>query len=64
MFGDMNSTLAQTKRDSRAVETARALVARLFERSGKRDFAIRLWDGQTLPATDNASSFTLVLTHP
>lgn len=58
---------------TRAVETTRAILAGLFERHGLRDFAIRLWDGQTLPAPSTGSGqpsggltprFTLVLTHP
>ena len=48
-----------------AVETTRAILAGLFERDGLRDFAIRLWDGQTLPAEGGLTPrFTLVLTHP
>lgn len=48
-----------------AVETTRAILAGLFERDGLRDFAIRLWDGQTLPAEGGRTPpFTLVLTHP
>jgi len=50
---------------TQAVETTRTILAKLFGREGLPDFAIRLWDGQTLPAKgDLTPRFTLVLTHP
>ena len=50
---------------NRAVEVTRAVMERLFERRGMGDFAVRLWDGQTLPAAGGLDRrFTLVLTHP
>ncbi len=50
---------------SRAVESLRAILSRLFRDGKARDFAVRLWDGQVLPAeTDAGPRFTLVLTHP
>lgn len=62
------NTITQATNDTaqrRAIETTRAVLARLFERDGKRDFAVRLWDGQTLPAAGGFTPrFTLVLTHP
>ncbi|MBI5829005.1 MAG: class I SAM-dependent methyltransferase [Chloroflexi bacterium] len=49
----------------RAAGTTRGILAELFERHGLRDFAIRLWDGQTLAAEGGLMPhFTLVLTHP
>jgi cyclopropane-fatty-acyl-phospholipid synthase len=37
----------------------------LLARSGPRDFAVRLWTGETLPATPGREArFVLVLTHP
>jgi hypothetical protein len=60
--------MTQATNDSvqhRAIETTRAVLTSLFERNGKRDFAVRLWDDQVLPATGSLPSrFTLVLTHP
>lgn len=50
---------------SRAIQLTHAMLAHLFGRHGPREFAIRLWDGQMLPAEGGlAPRFTLVLTHP
>ncbi len=50
---------------SSAVSTTRAVLARLFGPHNRRDFAIRLWDGQTLSADGGVEPrFTLVLNHP
>jgi len=52
-------------RKSRAQQSTHAILTDLFDRHGPRAFAIRLWNGQLLPATDNLPPrFTLVLTHP
>lgn len=52
-------------RKSRALQSTHAILTDLFDRHGPRAFAIRLWNGQLLPATDNLPPrFTLVLTHP
>jgi len=62
------TTLTHTPPSSdqrRPAETTRVILAGLFERDGLRDFAIRLWDGQTLSAeSDHTPYFTLALTHP
>ncbi len=48
-----------------ATETTRTILAKLFEHQGTRDFAIRLWDGQTIPPeTGFEPHFTLILNHP
>jgi cyclopropane-fatty-acyl-phospholipid synthase len=61
--GNQDST--DTDIDGRAAETTRRLIVQLFGEDGERDFAIRLWDGQTLPAAGSgAPPFTLALTHP
>ncbi|MFQ5341540.1 MAG: class I SAM-dependent methyltransferase [Anaerolineae bacterium] len=50
---------------SSAISTTRAVLARLFGSHSRRDFAIRLWNGQTLPADEGSEPrFTLVLNHP
>lgn len=50
---------------TRAIETTWVILSGLFEPHRLCDFAIRLWDGQTLPAEGGlAPRFTLVLTHP
>lgn len=48
----------------RGVALTRALIERFFGRRGQRDFAIRLWNGETLPAGTGEMCFTLVLNHP
>ncbi len=46
------------------MDTLRALEL-LLEPLGRREFTVRLWSGETLPATSGAAArFTLVLTHP
>lgn len=48
-----------------AVEIIHAILARLFRGGKGRDFAIRLWDDQMLPAeSSDEPRFILVLTHP
>lgn len=50
---------------SRAVEAVHAVLGRLFQGGRARDFAVRLWDGQMLPAEAGLPTrFTLTLTHP
>jgi len=61
---ELPHTLVSTV-ESRAIQITHAMLADLFERHGPRAFAIRLWDGQLLPAEGGlAPRFTLVLTHP
>lgn len=48
-----------------AADTTRKLLDGLFRHVESRDFAVRLWDDQLIPAEkDLAPRFTLVLTHP
>ena len=50
---------------SRASETTLDILADLFAGLPRRDFAVRLWDGSTLPPDpDGRTRFTIVLAHP
>ena len=48
----------------RTVAMTRNLLDWLFSRLGQRDFDVRLWNGETLPAGSGKARFTLVLNHP
>jgi cyclopropane-fatty-acyl-phospholipid synthase len=59
-----SGTLAAS-RERQASEITQNLLTRLFGKGKQHTFAVRLWDGETLPAgTGVASPFKLVLTHP
>lgn len=48
-----------------ALETTRAILDGLFSHLSQRNFAIRLWNDELIPAENGRSpQFTLVLTHP
>lgn len=49
---------------SRTVTSTRNLLSWLFDRLGQRGFAVRLWNGETLPVGTRPAHFTLVLNHP
>ncbi|GAB4575749.1 MAG: class I SAM-dependent methyltransferase [Anaerolineae bacterium] len=56
--------LASSDTDQRHARTARAVMA-LLAPSGKRAFAVRLWNGEVLPPdTGSPAPYTIVLTHP
>ena len=43
---------------------ATALLEAIFGDAFRRDFAVRLWDGSTLPSTTNRTTFTLLVNAP
>jgi len=57
----VTSTHSET---NQTMESTRTLVDQTFGRSGQRDFTVRLWSGETLPAGTSPANFTLVLKHP
>ncbi len=60
----MSASIPSTPSTSdKAVVATRALIDQFFGRFGHRDFAVRLWNGEILPA-ETTSSFTLTLNHP
>ena len=51
--------------DARALAVSHELLGELFAGYGRRDFAVRFWDGTTLEAeSGKTAAFTLVLCHP
>jgi cyclopropane-fatty-acyl-phospholipid synthase len=64
--GDVKMSVSTTTpvKDN-VVEVTRAVLARLFGNLERRDFAMRLWNDEVIPAQDGyPPRFTLVLTHP
>ncbi len=50
--------------DDRAAAAARELLDWLFRGLERRNFAVRLWNGEILPADTTRTAFTLALNHP
>jgi cyclopropane-fatty-acyl-phospholipid synthase len=50
--------------DNRAVAATRELLEWLFGRLERRDFDMRLWNGEVLSGNTGYAAFTLVLNHP
>ncbi len=48
----------------KALVATKALIDQFFGRFGHRDFAVRLWNGEVLPADTTPATFTLGLNHP
>ncbi len=51
---------------SNTTETTRAILSKILETQRQRNFAVRLWNGQTVfsPASGVEPEFTLILNHP
>jgi cyclopropane-fatty-acyl-phospholipid synthase len=59
------STSIHVATNDDAVETTRAILDSLFSHLPRRNFAVRLWNGEVIPVENGRSpQFTLVLTHP
>lgn len=56
---------APSKGETRALQTARTLLAELFMHYSDHHYVVRLWNGQTIPPDSTSEpDFTLTLTHP
>lgn len=61
----MNTSVTSTHSVAdRTVASTRNLLDWLFSRLGRRNFDVRLWNGETLPAESGEARFTLALSHP
>ncbi len=59
-----NHVITAHSSDDRAAAATRDLLDWLFRNLKRRNFAIRLWNGEALPAGTGRATFTLVLNHP